>query len=130
METATITIEWMRSEDCLHQTIIFHPSFDATLVRLPMAPVTADAYCVGIVVSSLSDGRSIDSSTVSSTFDMDQLWKTVDTNGKSALKLLRTAKFESDLLKTNEDMAPERRKILQTFACWGGREEGGGTPLY
>ena len=47
--------------------------------------------------------------------------KSVDTNGKSALKLVRTTKFDSDLFKTNEDIAPQRRKILQTFVCWGGQ---------
>ena len=31
--------------------------------------------------------------------------KSVDTNGKSALKLVRTTKFDSDLFKTNEDIA-------------------------
>ena len=42
-------------------------------------------------------------------------------------KIARTpmiAKFESDLLKTNEGITPQSPKILQTLAWWGG--EGGG----
>ena len=30
-------------------------------------------------------------------------------------KISKIAKFESDLLKTNEDTAPQSREILQTF---------------
>ena len=44
-----------------------------------------------------------------STFDMDKLGKSVGTTEKS-----KTAKSESDLLKTNEDIAPQRRE-LQTL---------------
>ena len=45
--------------------------------------------------------------------------KTVNTTENSALKISKTAKFESDLLKTNKDIASQSRKILQTFVCWG-----------
>ena len=34
-------------------------------------------------------------------------------------KISKIAKFESDLLKTNEDIAPQSREILQTFVSWG-----------
>ena len=34
------------------------------------------------------------------------------------LKASKIAKFESDLLKTNEDIAPQSREILQTFVWW------------
>ena len=38
---------------------------------------------------------------------------------KEHLKMSKIAKFESDLLKTNEVIAPQSRKILQTFVWWG-----------
>ena len=41
--------------------------------------------------------------------------KSVDTTGKSASKIV---KFESDLLKTSEDIDPQSREILQTFVLW------------
>ena len=44
---------------------------------------------------------------------MDKLGKSVGTTEKS-----KTAKSESDLLKTNEDIAPQRRE-LQTLVWWG-----------
>ena len=37
---------------------------------------------------------------------------------KENLKIGKIAKFESDLLKTNEDTAPQSREILQTFVWW------------
>ena len=36
------------------------------------------------------------------------------------LKISKTVNFESDLLKTNEDIAFERREILQTALVWWG----------
>ena len=36
------------------------------------------------------------------------------------LEASKPAKFESDLLKINEDSAPQSREILQTFVWWGG----------
>ena len=51
---------------------------------------------------------------------MDQLAKrSIDTAGKSALKSVKMAKFKSDRLKTEKDMAPQSRKILYTFVWWG-----------
>ena len=39
---------------------------------------------------------------------------------KKCLEIGKFAKFENDLLKTNEDIArPQRREILQTFLWWG-----------
>ena len=39
---------------------------------------------------------------------------------KECLEIRKFAKFESDLLKTNEDIArPQSREILQTFVLWG-----------
>ena len=38
---------------------------------------------------------------------------------KKRLKISKIAKFESDLLKTNEGIAPQSREILQTFVWWG-----------
>ena len=45
--------------------------------------------------------------------------KSVNTTGKSALKLVKIAKFESVLLKTNEGVASQSRENLQTFVWWG-----------
>ena len=39
----------------------------------------------------------------------------------------KIAKLESDLWKTNEDMVPWSRDILQTFVWWRG--EGGGAQI-
>ena len=39
---------------------------------------------------------------------------------KELLKISKIAKFECDLLKTNEDSAPQSREILQMFVWWGG----------
>ena len=49
---------------------------------------------------------------------MDKLRKT---HRKERLAISKTAKFESDLLKTSEDTAPQSREILQTFVCWVGQ---------
>ena len=38
---------------------------------------------------------------------------------KERLKISKIAKFESDLLTTIEDTAPQSREILQTFVWWG-----------
>ena len=38
---------------------------------------------------------------------------------KERFKISKIAKFESDLLKTNEDIASQSREILQTFVWWG-----------
>ena len=39
---------------------------------------------------------------------------------KKCLEIRKFAKFESDLLKTNEDIGrPQSREILQTFVWWG-----------
>ena len=48
-----------------------------------------------------------------STFDMDKY------HWKERFKISKIAKFESDLLKTNEDIASQSREILQTFVRWG-----------
>ena len=45
--------------------------------------------------------------------------KTVNTTENSDLKISKIAEFESDLLKTNKDIAPQSREILQTFVWWG-----------
>ena len=53
---------------------------------------------------------------------MDKFGKIRQHQWKECLKISKIAKFESDLLKTNEDIASQTRTILQTFV-WGG---GGG----
>ena len=56
-----------------------------------------------------------------SSFDMNKLGKSAYSTGKSAFKLAKlSARFGSDLLKTNKDMAPQSREILQTFVWWPG----------
>ena len=46
---------------------------------------------------------------------MDKFWKIGPHHWKEHLKITKIAKFESDLLKTNEDTAPQSRETLQTF---------------
>ena len=55
---------------------------------------------------------------------MDKLGKNPWTLLERAPLTSKTAKFESDLLKTNDDIASQRREILQTLV-YGGR--GGGS---
>ena len=57
---------------------------------------------------------------------MDKLGKIRRHHWKERLKINKIAKFESDLLKTNEDIASYSREILQTFVWVGGE---GGTNL-
>ena len=57
---------------------------------------------------------------------MDKLGKICQHPWKECLKISKTAKVESDSLKTNEDTAPQSCEILQTFIWWGA---GGGTNL-
>ena len=48
-------------------------------------------------------------------FTWKSFGKSVDTTRNSTLKLVKIANFESVLLKTNEDIAPQNREISQTF---------------
>ena len=56
---------------------------------------------------------------VFSTFDMEQLGKILPDHWKERLKIIKTDKFESDLLKTHEDIALQSCKNLQMFGCQG-----------
>ena len=47
-----------------------------------------------------------------STFHMGQLAKIHRHRWKERLKISKAAKFESNRIKTNEDMAPQSRRIL------------------
>ena len=67
----------------------------------------------------------IDTSTVYSTFYMDKLTKIYRHRWKENLKISNLAKFESDRIKTNKDMAPQSSTILWTFVWWGGGGVGG-----
>ena len=49
----------------------------------------------------------------------DQLAKTREHSWKEHLETGEAAKFESDLFKTNEDIAPVSHRILQTFVQGG-----------
>ena len=51
----------------------------------------------------------------------------MNTAGKNTLKPREAVRFESDLFKTNEDIAPVSHRILQAFVQGGGGggEEGG-----
>ena len=60
-----------------------------------------------------------------STFDVDKLGKIRRYHWKQSLKISEIAKFESDLLKTNDEIAPQKREILTLFYGSGG---GGGAP--
>ena len=50
---------------------------------------------------------------------MDKLGKIRRHHWKERLKISKSTKFESDLLKTNDDISPQSREILQMFD--GGR---------
>ena len=54
-----------------------------------------------------------------STFDMDEFGKIRRHHWKGRLKISKISKFESDLLRSYKDTAPQSREILQTFV-WGG----------
>ena len=51
---------------------------------------------------------------------MDKVEKICRHHRKEYFKISKIAKFESDLLKTNEDVAPQSREILETFVRGGG----------
>ena len=51
---------------------------------------------------------------------MDKLRNIRRHHWKERLKIADIAKFESNLLKTNEEIAPRRCEILQTSVWWGG----------
>ena len=55
---------------------------------------------------------------------MDAFGKISRHHWKERYKINKIAKFESDLLKTNEDTAPQGREI--TDVCMGGGGGGGG----
>ena len=58
---------------------------------------------------------------VFSTFDWDQLGKILQHSWKKYLKISsKVIHFESDLLKTNEDIAPQRREIYRHLHGGGG----------
>ena len=61
---------------------------------------------------------------------MGSIWQqSVDAAEQSALTLVNLPRVKSDLLKSNEEIAPQSREILQTFVWWGaGGREGWGTP--
>ena len=54
----------------------------------------------------------------------------MNTAGKNTLKPGEAARFESDLFKTNEDIAPVSHRILQAFVQeGGGRGKKGGREI-
>ena len=64
---------------------------------------------------------------VFSTFDWDQLGKILQHSWKKYLKISsKVIHFESDLLKTNEDIAPQRREIYRHLHGGGGDGVWGG----
>jgi len=50
---------------------------------------------------------------------VDKLGKIRRQHLKESLKMSKIAKFESDLVKTGDDIAPQSGKILQMFVWWG-----------
>ena len=48
---------------------------------------------------------------------MEQSGKIRPDHWKERLKIIKTDKFESDLLKTHEDIALQSCENLQTFGC-------------
>ena len=60
---------------------------------------------------------------------MGSIWRQpVDAAEQSALTLVNLPRVKSDLLKSNEEIAPQSREILQTFVWWGRGRGGWGTP--
>ena len=55
---------------------------------------------------------------------MDKLGKTRRDHLKERLTINKIAKFENDLLKINEDTAPQSREILQTYPETGSSVKG------
>ena len=51
--------------------------------------------------------------------DWDHLAKIRQHDWKEPRKISKVAKFENYLLKTNEDITPQNREILQMFVWWG-----------
>ena len=60
----------------------------------------------------------IELSTIFLTFHWDQLGNIRQRGWIERLKVSKVDKFESDLLKTNENIATQSRDILQTFVWW------------
>ena len=60
----------------------------------------------------------IELSTIFLTFHWDQLGNIRQRGWIERLKISKVDKFESDLLKTNENIATQSRDILQTFVWW------------
>ena len=65
-----------------------------------------------------------------STFDMDKLGKIRGHHWKERLKISKSAKFESDLLKTNEDTAPQSGAKFQRNLYGGGHKNLPPAPPY
>ena len=53
---------------------------------------------------------------------MDKFGKIRRHHWKGRLKISKISKFESDLLKSYKDTAPQSREILQTFVWRGGAQ--------
>ena len=68
---------------------------------------------------------------VFSTFDWDQLGKILQHSWKKYLKInSNVINFESDLLKSNEDIAPQRREIYRHLQGGSGGGGGGGGEVW
>ena len=65
-----------------------------------------------------------------STFDMDKLGKIRRQHWKELLKIIKIVKFECDLLKTNEDTAPQRGAKFQRNLYGGGHKNLPPAPPY
>ena len=61
---------------------------------------------------------------------MDEFGKIRRHHWKGRLKISKISKFESDLLKSYKDTAPQSREILQTFVWGGGGHKLFVTPPY
>ena len=68
-----------------------------------------------IVFSAFALKESTDPSTVFLTF----VAKIRQHGWKERVKISDVAKFETDLLNSNEHISPQSREILQTFSRWG-----------
>jgi len=64
-------------------------------------------------------GARISSKRLRGRLDWDHLAKIRQHDWKEPRKISKVAKFENDLLNTNEDITSQSREILQMFVWWG-----------
>ena len=111
-----------------HETLLKNHHFHADYLEIDWPDLVGQSWLKvnfslqldrnGRPVLTYANRPKIDPSTVLNFDIMDKL----GTSLERAPLTSKTAKFESDLLKTNEDIASQRREILQTLVYGGGEK--------